>query len=102
MINGHDLGRLIELAFDYVSAESEQQAAQSLDGAAKLAKQETISFEVWLELTEYIREWNSSNGHNCSMSWASALQFLSARQIHSAAKPDQTTGTPLAEELVNG
>ena len=80
MINGHDLGRLIELAFDYVSAESEQQSAQSRDEAAKLATEETITFKVWLELIEYIREWNRCNEHNNSMSWASALQFLSTRQ----------------------
>lgn len=43
MINGQDLGRLIELAFDYVSAESEQQAAQFRDEAARLAAIETTT-----------------------------------------------------------
>ena len=43
MINGQDLGRLIELAFDYVSAESEQQAAQFRDEAARLATIETTT-----------------------------------------------------------
>ena len=80
MINGHDLGRLIESAFDYVSAESEQQAAQSRDEAAKLATEETITFKVWLELIEYIRAWNSSHRPNYPMSWTSALLFLSTRQ----------------------
>jgi hypothetical protein len=89
MINGHDLGRLIELAFDYVSTESEQQAALALrrDEAAKLATEETITFKVWLELIEYIREWNSSNGHNYPMSWASALLFLSTRQAELELSP---------------
>jgi hypothetical protein len=71
MINGHDLGRLIELAFDYVSAESEQQSAQSRDEAAKLATEETITFKVWLELIEYIREWNRCNEHELEPSPAS-------------------------------
>lgn len=43
MINGHDLGRLIELDFDYVSAESEQRAAQFRDEAAELATIETAT-----------------------------------------------------------
>jgi hypothetical protein len=89
MINGHDLGRLIELAFDYVSAESEQQSAQSRDEAAKLATEETITFKGWLELIEYIREWNRCDGHDYDypMSWASALQFLSTRQAELEHSP---------------
>jgi len=79
MINGHDLGRLIELAFDYVSAETEQEANQVYDQATKLAP-ETSTFNMWLDLIDHIKEWNSSNGHNYPMSWASALQFLSTRQ----------------------
>ncbi len=79
MINGHILGRLIELAFDHVSAETEQQANQVHDQAAKLAP-ETSTFKMWLDLIDHIREWNSSNGHNYPMSWASALHFLSTRQ----------------------
>ena len=79
MINGHDLGRLIELAFDHVSAESEQQASQVYDRAAMLAT-ETTTLKVWLELVDHIKAWNSSNGHNYPMSWANALQFLSTRQ----------------------
>jgi hypothetical protein len=43
MINGQDLGRLIELAFDYVSAETEQQAVQFRDEAARLATVETTT-----------------------------------------------------------
>ena len=87
MINGHDLGLLIELAFDYVSAESEQQANQVRDRAATLAT-ETSTFNMWLDLTDRIRVWNSSNGHNYPMSWANALQFLSTRQAE--LNPSQT------------
>ena len=88
MINGHDLGRLIELAFDYVSAETEQQAKQAQDHAEMLAT-ETSTFKMWLELIDHIRAWNSSNGHNYPMSWASALQFFSTRQ-QAELKPAQT------------
>jgi hypothetical protein len=87
MINGLDLGRLIELAFDYVSAETEQKANQVHDQAAKLAT-ETSTFNMWLNLIDHIRDWNSSNGHNYPMSWASALQFLSTRQAE--LNPSQT------------
>ena len=79
MINGQELGQLIELAFDHVSAETEQQANQVCNQAAKLATEES-TFNVWLDLTDHIRVWNSSNGHNYPMSWASALRFLSTRQ----------------------
>jgi hypothetical protein len=87
MINGHDLGRLIELAFDYVSSETEQQASQAYDRAAMLAT-ETSTFNMWLDLIDHIRVWNSSNGHNYPMSWAKALQFLSPRQAE--LNPSQT------------
>ena len=80
MINGHDLGRLIELAFDYVSAESEQQAAQFRDEARRLATIETTTFKMWLDFVDHIKVWNRSNRHHYPMSWASALQFLSTRQ----------------------
>ncbi len=43
MITGQDLGRLIELAFDYVSAESDQRAAQFRDEAGRLATIETTT-----------------------------------------------------------
>ncbi len=79
MINGHDLGQLIELAFDYVSAETELKANQVHSQAAMLAT-ETATFNMWLDLIDHIREWNSSDGHNDPMSWTSALQFLSTRQ----------------------
>ena len=80
MINGQDLGRLIELAFDYVSAESEQQAAQFRDEAARLAPIETTTFNMWLDFIDHIKVWNNSNGRHYPMSWASALHFLSTRQ----------------------
>jgi hypothetical protein len=78
---------LIELAFDYVSAKTEQEANQVHDQVAKLAT-ETSTFNMWLNLIDHIREWNSSNGHNCPMSWASALQFLSTKQAE--LNPSQT------------
>jgi hypothetical protein len=78
MISGHNSRRLIELAFDYVSAESEQQAAQSRDEAARLAT-ETTTFEVWLELIDTMKVWNSNQEHKYPMSRASALQFFLSR-----------------------
>ena len=90
MINGHDLGRLIELAFDYISAETEQQTNQVHDRAVKLAA-ETSTFNMWLDLVDHIRERHNSNGHNYPMSWVSALQFLSTRQaeLNSSQAGDQ-------------
>lgn len=79
MINGHNLGRLIELAFDYVSAETEQQANQVHNQAIKLPT-ETTTDSMWPDLVDHIRECNHSNGNNYPMSWASALQFLSTRR----------------------
>ena len=87
MINGHNLGQLIELAFDYDSGKSEQQAAQIRDEAAKLANRETTTFKVWLELTEYIKAWNGCSGHKYPMSWATALLFLSTRQAEWESSP---------------
>ncbi len=78
MMRGNDL-RLIELAFDYVSAETEQQATQVYDQAAMLATETTI-FTVWLDLIDYMEKWNRSNEHKAPMSRASALQFFSTRQ----------------------
>ena len=80
MINGQDLGRLIELAFDYVSAESGQQAAQFRNEAARLAPIETTTFKMWLDFIDHIKGWNRSNGPNYPMSWAIALHFLSTKQ----------------------
>ena len=79
MINGHDLGRLIELAFDYVSAETEQETDHVYDQVTKFAP-ETSTINMWLDLVDHIREWNSSNGHNYPMNWTSALHFLSTKQ----------------------
>ena len=75
MIKGSDSRRLIELAFDYISAETEQQASQAYDQAAMLAT-ETTTYKVWLDLIEFIKAWNSSNEHNSPMSRARALQFF--------------------------
>ena len=78
MIDGHILGRLIELAFDYVSAETEQQANQAYDQAKMLIPE--TKFNTWLDLTDNIRVWNSNNGNNYPMSWISALKFLSTHE----------------------
>jgi len=45
MITGNDERRLIELAFDYVSAETEHQANQAHNQAAMLAT-ETTTFKM--------------------------------------------------------
>jgi hypothetical protein len=87
MINGQDLGRLIELAFGYVSAESAQQAAQFRDEAARLTALETTTFNMWLDFVDHIKGWKRSNGHHYPMSWVSALQFLSARQTELGPSP---------------
>jgi hypothetical protein len=87
MIKGIDLRRLIELAFDYVSAETEQQANQVHDQAAMLTT-ETTTFKVWFDLIEHIQAWNSSNGHNYPMGRANALQFFLTRQAE--LEPAQT------------
>jgi hypothetical protein len=87
MIMGNDLRRLIELAFDYVSAETEQQANQVRDQAVMLATEPT-TFKIWLDLIDYIKDWNNSNEHKYSMGRASALQFFATRQAE--LKPVQT------------
>ena len=86
MINGNNSRRLVELALDYVSAESEQQLTQSRDEAAKLAP-ETTTFKVWLELIDYIRAWNGNQGHKGPMGRASALQFFLTRQAELEPSP---------------
>jgi conjugal transfer/entry exclusion protein len=77
-MRGNDL-RLIELAFDYVSAETEQQASQAGYQAAILATEAT-TLKVWLDLIAYMEEWNRSDEHKHTMSRASALQFFSTGQ----------------------
>jgi hypothetical protein len=89
-MRGNDL-RLIELAFDYISAETEQQGNQVYDQAAALATEITI-FTIWLELIDYMEKWNRSDAHKAPMSRASALQFFSTRQAES--KPAQPEGDP--------
>ncbi len=86
MINSNDSRRLVELAFDYNSAESEQQVAQSRDEAAKLATA-TTTFTVWLELVDYIKGWNSNHEHNYPISRGSALQFFLTRQAELEPSP---------------
>jgi len=77
-MRGYDL-KLIELAFDYVSAETEPQANQVYDQATEVVTEITI-FNVWLELIDYMKKWNHSPEHESPMSRASALQFFSTRQ----------------------
>jgi hypothetical protein len=78
MMRANDL-RLIELAFDYVSAETEPQAKQVYDQATLLTTEITI-FSVWLELLDYMEKWNRNSEHKAPMSRGSALQFFSTRQ----------------------
>jgi hypothetical protein len=85
MMRGNYL-RLIELAFDYVSAETEPQAKQVYDQAATLTTEITI-FSLWLELLDYMEAWNRSSEHKAPMSRASALQFFSTRQTELDAAP---------------
>jgi hypothetical protein len=90
-MRGNDL-RLIELAFDYVSAETEQQAKQVYDQATLLTTEITI-FSIWLELIDYMEKWNRSSEHKAPMSRASALQFFSTRQAE-LTLPQQETHEP--------
>lgn len=85
MMRGNDL-RLIELAYEYVSAETEPQAKQVYDQAATVAT-EIINFSVWLELLDYMEKWNRSSEHKAPMSRASALQFFSTRQAELNSVP---------------
>lgn len=78
MMQEDDL-RLIELAFDYVSAETEPQANQVYDQAAELATEITI-FTAWLHLIDYMEKWNRNRDHSSPLSRASALQLFSTRQ----------------------
>ena len=80
MIKGNDLRRLIELAFDYVAAEPGEQAEQVRYQAAMLAAEAT-TLNAWLDLIDYMQEWNRSNTRQEPMSRASALQFFSTRQV---------------------
>ena len=99
MINGHDLERLIELAFDYDSAETEQQANQVYNQAAMLAT-ETTTFKAWLELVEHIKTWNSDSGHTNPMPWASALQFFSTRQAKVELNANEEPVSKITIDLV--
>jgi hypothetical protein len=79
MIRGNDLRRLIDLAFDYVAAETGEQAEQTRQAALRVA--EATTRKVWLDLVDYMQEWNHSNTRQGPMSRASALQFFSTRQV---------------------
>ena len=78
-MQGNELRRLFELAFEYVAAETEVQAEPIRYQAAMLA-QEAIVLNIWLDLVDYMKEWNRSSTHKTSMSRASALQFFATRQ----------------------
>ncbi len=90
-MRGNDL-RLIELAFDYVSAETEQLANQAGYQAAMLATEAT-TLTIWLDLIAYMEEWNRSSAHKSPMGRASALQFFSTRQAE-LTLPQQETHEP--------
>jgi len=79
MMTGSDSRRLIELAFDYVSAETEQQAHQ-IHSQVTLLATETTTVNVWLGLIDYMKQWNCNNEHKEPMSRASALQFFLTKQ----------------------
>jgi len=79
MITGNETRRLIELAFDYVSAPTEEQAHQIHSQVALLAT-ETTTVRVWLGLIDYMQQWSRSKEHKEPMGRASALQFFSTRQ----------------------
>jgi hypothetical protein len=87
-MRGNDLS-LIELAFDYVSAKTEQQANQAGYQAALLAT-EVTTLMIWLDLIDYMEKWNHSSEHKGPMSRASALQFFSIRQAE-LTSPQQET-----------
>jgi hypothetical protein len=89
MISGSNSRRLVELAFEYASTESELQVAQSRDEAAKLTPKAT-TFKVWLELIDYIKAWNGNHKHKHPMGRGSALQFFLTRQAELEPSP---TGT---------
>lgn len=79
-MQGNELRRLIELAFEYVAAETKVQAEPIRYQAAILA-QEAIVLNIWLDLVDYyMEEWNRSRAHKTPMSRASALQFFATRQ----------------------
>jgi hypothetical protein len=99
MIDGHNLEQLIELAFDYVSAETEQQSDQVYDQAVMLAT-ETTTFKTWLNLVEYIKMWNSDIEHTNPMSWVSALQFFSTRQVEGKPTADEESVSKITIDLV--
>jgi len=79
MISGNNSRRLVELAFDYISTESEQQLTQNRDEATSLAP-EKATFKVWLELIDYIKTWNDDPKHKQPMGRATALQFFLTQQ----------------------
>jgi hypothetical protein len=79
MTTNNSSRRLVELAFDNISAATQQQLAQSRAEAARLAP-ETTTFKVWLELIEYIKAWNSNPTHQYPLGRGSALQFFLTRQ----------------------
>lgn len=79
MMQGNDLRKLIELAFDYVSAKTEQQANRVGYQVAILATEAT-TLKTWFNLIDYMEDWNRSSEHKSPMSRASALQFFSTQQ----------------------
>lgn len=89
MLAGNNSRRLVELAFDCVSAQSEQQVTQSRDEAAILTT-ETNAFKVWLELIDYIKAWNNNHEHKYPIGRGSALQFFLTKQAELKSAPTNT------------
>jgi hypothetical protein len=85
MISGNDSRRLVELAFDYVLAESEQRAPNQAE-AARLAP-ETTTFKAWLDLVDYIKAGNNNQTRKYPIGRSSALQFFLTRHAELAPPP---------------
>lgn len=81
-MRGNDL-KLIELAFTYVSAETEPQAKQQVYDQAAALVTDKATLKLWLDLIDYMQQWNRNDAHKGSMSRASALQFFSTQRVAS-------------------
>lgn len=83
--------KLVDLAFDYISAETEPQANQVYDQAVEVVTEITL-FTAWLELIDYMEKWNRNGEHKLPISQTDAHQFFSIRRaainnIHSKMNP---------------
>lgn len=71
---------MVELAFDYISAETEPQANQVYDQVVEVVTEITI-FTAWLELIDHMEKWNRNSEHRSPLTPIEARQFFSARQV---------------------